>query len=1100
MRRLVTCLLLFLALSPTVCAQISEGLLRSCPSVYQVNYAAQRILCTSGTAAQPDRDTGIVPSLHQFVTSTTIPSISLNSSTLSNSKPSATVTYFYRVDTNTSHLFCTQFSCQMAFPASAVGPKPEFSIRILDSNGASIDTNCLEAVYSGDNSTLWSHYTSYQDTQHLYMNMVYISFDLRSLHGMAVRIQFNTTCPSAFTSSCSASFTLDCYKILDIYNSDPCGQTITYYAPPGFRYRWSLDSDTSTILGTEMSLHDRYNQYITPLRCQLSFKSPTSQNTCFVENLYYTPPTSRYVSEGNLESAAFYWDTIGHITSGTCTTQLRLRDSTTIRVIVPFDSYSVHDSSIFTTQYRIVGLCDTLIVPCTTTLFNLTPGGYRIYRDVITPTCTFTYSNNIIVYPFPCAYYDSLIRTCPDEIDTCSIRYLCHVGTSRNGLPTYDSLGHFIGYISPNYYYPSIFYPWDHIWYRSTQNHHHHPIFNPSLDSVTQNQLTTCPPGFSSSFVIGNKTSDTRNTNQNLYFQYHVDTNQHSILMLRYALVMQYLIEEPEDFYSYIPPYDLPNYIQLQHTNHPRFLFHLLDSAGFEIRPDLYTIDITLDTIPNWDNGTDSSIFWKDWYAFGIGLHALHGRTVTIHIATETSNLRYSRALNYAYVHLQCIESIHDIHCRDTHYYNAPDGFTYQWYPDGHPDSIISTSQQFLTTSDSTFYCLLTDISDTSAHLLLPTILTKPVYPVARFSLDTVEIFDDCSLLLHINNNSYIATEHGSDSITTTPCNTFHYWVDSLTGQTDTTFSNLKNSFTVPIGEHTLTLVAYIDGTSCADTLVYSFVVTDFCHCYDTVYDTIVQNQLPHTWHEITFTDSAFYDSANHPVPSTDTSLFIPGIRPQCDSLIEYHLRLYRNTTDSAIYVLCPDDIPFPINDTINLANDTTIIFSGMHGEDSTVHYTLIRLSNTDTTIYDSILETQLPWLIYDTLFNDIVENYIYHTYNEAGCDSIIHYNLFIFWNGDHCDTALSYPNVVTPNGDGVNDRFVIGGLIEHNCFKYNELTIYDRYGHCVYHKRNIATESDWWDPAAQRAPSDTYFYYFKAHGVNIWTQHRGVIEVLWDK
>ena len=979
----------------------------------------------------------------------------------------------------------------MEFPASAVGPKPEFSIRILDSNGATIDTNCLEAVYSGEDSSLWRHYTSYYDTlHHLTMSQVYISFDLRSLHGRVVRIQFNTTCPSAFTSSCSASFTLDCYKILDIYNSDPCGQTITYYAPPGFRYRWSLASDTSTILGTESSLHDRYNQYITPLRCQLSFKSPTSQNTCFVENLYYTPPASRYVSEGDLGLAAFYWDTVGHITSGTCATQMRLRDSTTIRVIVPFGSYSVHDSSIFTTQYRIVGLCDTLIVPCTTTLFNLTPGGYRIYRDVITPTCTFTYSNFFIVYPFPCAYYDTLIRTCPDEIDTCSLRTLCFFGN--------DGPSHF----DPSGQHHDNFYPYDHLLYHHP--HHHHPINNPGSDPITLNQLTSTPSGFPSSFLIGNETpDDPESTSQNLYIYYHVDTTQHSILMLRYALVMQYLIEDPSDLYGFYGwcwwcnHNDSIQQITLQHTNHPRFLFHLLDSTGHEISPNLYNIDITLDTIPDWNSGTDSSIFWKDWSTFAIDLHALHGRNITIHFATETSHLRYSRALNYAYVHLQCIESFHDIHCRDTHYYNAPEGFTYQWFPDGHPDSIISTSQQFLTTSDSTFYCLLTDISDTSTHLLLPTILTKPVYPVARFSLDTLEIFDDCSLRLHINNGSYIATEHGPDSITTTPCNTFHYWVDSLTGQTDTTFPNLKNSFTVPIGEHTLTLVAYIDGTSCADTLVYSFVVTDFCHCYDTVYDTIVQNQLPHSWHGILFTDSAFYDSVGHPVPSTDTSLFIPGIRPQCDSLIDYHLLLYRNTTDSAIYVLCPDDIPFPINDTINLANDTTIIFSGMHGEDSTVHYTLIRLSNTDTTIYDSILEAQLPWFAFDTLFNDTVADYIYHTYNEAGCDSIIHYSLFIFWNGDHCDTALTYPNVVTPNGDGVNDRFVIGGLIEHNCFRYNELTIYDRYGHCVYHKRNIATEDDWWDPASQRAPSGTYFFYFKAHGVNIWTQHRGVIEVL---
>ena len=296
MRRLLSYILLFFVLFPTVSAQIPEGLLRSCPTVYQVNYGAQRILCTSGTAAEPDRDTGIAPSLHQFITNTTIPSIRLGSASITDTMPSASISYFYRVDTTRSHLFCTSFSGQIAYSPNAVGPKPEFSIRILDSNGTSIDTNCLEAVYSGDNATLWHQYNGYDTLVHLYITNEYLSFDLRSLHGRVVRIQFNTTCRSAYRSSCTASFTLDCYNILDIYNSDLCGQTITYYAPPGFRYRWTLASDTSTVLGTESSLHDRYNQYITPLRCQLSFKSPTSQNTCFIENLYYTPPTSRYVS------------------------------------------------------------------------------------------------------------------------------------------------------------------------------------------------------------------------------------------------------------------------------------------------------------------------------------------------------------------------------------------------------------------------------------------------------------------------------------------------------------------------------------------------------------------------------------------------------------------------------------------------------------------------------------------------------------------------------------------------------------------------------------------------------------------------------------
>ena len=1084
-------ILLFLALPLPSSAQIPEILLRTCPSAYDEGHA--HILCTSGTAEEPGRDTGIVPSLHQFIIAPP-PRIRVGNTDLSDSSRSASITYFYRVDTNDKQLFCTSFGSQVAYAAGDTGSRPEFSIRILDSNGVSLDSSYFEVVYSGDNTDIWAQDTDINSMVHLrLLEPSQICFDLRSLHGRVVRICFNTTCHASCRSYCTATFTLDCYKFLGISRSDPCELTVSYAAPIGFHYLWTLASDTSTVLGTDMVLNDSRNQYFSTLRCQLSFRNPAAPNSRFVENLYYTP-TARFAPENFFYSAAYHWDTLGYITSGACAAHLRLRDSTTIRVMDSSGTYSVHDSSIFITQYRLVGLCDTLIVPGSTTIFDLKPGGYMLYRDIITPTCVFTYSIRFIVYNFPCAHYDSLIRTCPDEIDTCSIRYLCYVESPySDNLPLYDSLGNRIGYTHINYVYPyNYLFPYDHILYRNTSNHWHHPITSPGLDPNTLNQLPTTPPGFSTSFILGDERLTTRvETGQNLLFQYHVDTNQHSILMFRYALVMQYPL----------------------YTHHPRFLFHLLDSTGREINPDLYTIDITLDTIPDWNLGIDSNTFWKDWCTFGIGLQALHGRNISIHIATETAKLLdstipypYSHyicgGICYTYFNLQCIAgNIQAIHCMDTNYYTAPDGFTYQWFYDGRPDSIISTSQRLISTSDSTFYCRLTDISDTSTQILIPTILAPPQYPVARFSLDTLEILDDCSLRLHINNNSHIVTEHRPDSITTSPCLNFSYWIDdTLPDRPYTPVPNLADTFTVAPGAHTITLVAAINGTHCTDTIVYPFLVTDFCHCYDTVYDTIVQNQLPYTWHNVLFTDSTFLDSVDRPSNSTDTSLFIPGTRPLCDSLIYYHLWLYRNIVDSSFFILCPDHIPYAINDSILISSDTTIAYRAAHGEDSIVHYHITPLSPTDTTIYDTITDAQLPWYVLDTCFNDVVNTYIYHTYNEAGCDSIIYYNLHIFWNGDHCDTALSFPNVVTANGDGNNDRFVIDGLIEHNCFKYNELTIYDRHGHCVYHKRNISTESDWWDPAAQRIPSGTYFYYFKAHGVNIQTQHRGVIEVLHSK
>ena len=354
-------------------------------------------------------------------------------------------------------------------------------------------------------------------------------------------------------------------------------------------------------------------------------------------------------------------------------------------------------------------------------------------------------------------------------------------------------------------------------------------------------------------------------------------------------------------------------------------------------------------------------------------------------------------------------------------------------------------------------------------ELLSDSIFIRIQNSSVRFTMDSVFCSGDNISFDYILDNAANPVLHGPNGfVSSTPPFTLF--------DTDSTLSGLY-------------IITADDLTGCHGTITDSILIHIQYRYESNIYDTIVEDQLP--WSRF---NTLFFEE-------TDTTIRHEGPTSQCDSIFNYHLWVYYNVEDTVLHYACESDLPVQYGDSLFYQEGQGLFhYTGSHGEDSIVTFILQIIPSSDTTICDSITEDQLPWFVYDTVFNDTVADYIYHLYNEAGCDSIIHYNLFIFWNGDHCDTALSYPNVVTPNGDGVNDRFVIGGLIEHNCFKYNELTIYDRYGHCVYHKRNIATEDDWWNPAAQRAPSGTYFYYFKAHGVNIWTQHRGVIEVLRDK
>ncbi|MBQ6956408.1 MAG: gliding motility-associated C-terminal domain-containing protein [Bacteroidales bacterium] len=92
----------------------------------------------------------------------------------------------------------------------------------------------------------------------------------------------------------------------------------------------------------------------------------------------------------------------------------------------------------------------------------------------------------------------------------------------------------------------------------------------------------------------------------------------------------------------------------------------------------------------------------------------------------------------------------------------------------------------------------------------------------------------------------------------------------------------------------------------------------------------------------------------------------------------------------------------------------------------------------------------------------------------------------------------LQFPNAVTPNGDGVNDKFIIRNLVNGLGYPNNSLAIYDRWGKRIFYKENIASEDDFWDPAATNTPAGTYFWRFNGKGYLGDIQRNGVIEVIY--
>lgn len=581
----------------------------------------------------------------------------------------------------------------------------------------------------------------------------------------------------------------------------------------------------------------------------------------------------------------------------------------------------------------------------------------------------------------------------------------------------------------------------------------------------------TIPPGESASMRLGDQI--TGGYIQNITFFYHVDTTVSDMLLLKYAAILQHPSGHP-------------------YVWQPKFTIQILDSVGNDLDSTCYSAEFVSDSSLGWrlyidNHGED--YYWKPWTVVGARLNGVHGQTIRITLSSHDCTA--NGHMGYAYFTLGC--TLFDIipdYCGtpDTFAFHAPEGFNYTWYSPHNPDSILSTSRDFYTTDTGTYTCRIHFIGapvGTDCYTEM-NCRTRELYPEAHLSFDTVDSVG-CAIRYRFHNLSHANIIENGDTLPSPyPCHA-RWLVDG----TDTIDAD-SPLITLDSGLHRVTLLASFGNGDCIDSLSQQIFVGNFCHCHDTIHDTIIQNALP--WHTL---GQTFYTE-------TDTVIFHQGSHEWedgvfgCDSIYDYHLRIWPNVTDTLLYYLCPDELPLTINGHQFYTEDCAVADTllGSHGQDSVLVACLYILPTSDTTLYDTIVDTQLPWPFLDSLFTDSVTDCIFHLYNEAGCDSTIHYNLYIFWNGDHCDTSLSFPNVVTPNGDGINDRFVIGGLLENNCFKYNELSIYNRHGRMVYHRRNIHDENDWWTPSKHN-PADTYFYYFKAHGVNIHTQHRGLIVLL---
>ena len=284
------------------------------------------------------------------------------------------------------------------------------------------------------------------------------------------------------------------------------------------------------------------------------------------------------------------------------------------------------------------------------------------------------------------------------------------------------------------------------------------------------------------------------------------------------------------------------------------------------------------------------------------------------------------------------------------------------------------------------------------------------------------------------------------------------------------------STFTAPADS---VLFVFTDDNGCDSLVYYSLEVS---YNTDALYDTVIcDNRFPLVWHGYTFQD-------------TGTFHYTLTAANGADSVVTFVIGQYPTYVVNESAKICDGETYRRNGYEFSSSGTYPIHLYSVNSCDSTIVFTLTVFELSHTYIYDTCMISELPWTWGGRIYPAPIDDDIFYLSNSYGCDSLVHYNLTAIWD---CDEFLQFPSVVTPNGDGLNDLFIIEGLLEESCYPLNRLTVYNRWGAKVYEVENIDDIEEFWNPASDRIPAGTYFFRFDGDGFKGHVERKGTVEVI---
>ena len=380
--------------------------------------------------------------------------------------------------------------------------------------------------------------------------------------------------------------------------------------------------------------------------------------------------------------------------------------------------------------------------------------------------------------------------------------------------------------------------------------------------------LRTVPKDAMASMRLGNW--EAGGQAEGVLFDYTVDTSSASILLLRYAVVLE------------APGHGI--------TQDPYFKLEILGEDGEPVSGRCGEFDFTpTNKNINWNRSGD--YVWKDWTSIGVNLAPYHGKDIQIHLITQDCCM--SKHFGYAYFTLDCSHAeITTQSCGSSPYMKmvAPEGFRYIWTRDDDRSNAISTERTLeVPISDAhTYYCNVEYLDVNGCGFEMHSAVFKRE-PVADFDyvIDLSEC--KCENKVVLTNKSCVYNSFaGEEDLVRTdePCEEIYWTIND--GEYEDATEQITYIMPKEGGELKVHLQAWISNGNCDDDSVYVIQVPPIYQGPDTLYKQLCKGE------------TQFFGGAMHGKDTVVTEV----LKNQygCDSVTVLDLKFWPEPEDGHVY------------------------------------------------------------------------------------------------------------------------------------------------------------------------------------------------------